>query len=315
MADVEVLIPTWNQAERLRRALESLRAQTLPAPVCVVDNGSTDHTASMLARDFPEVRRLGLPENRGFGRAVNEGAATSRARLIVLMNNDARADTEFIARALAVHDRTGAEMVAACMRRPDGAIESLGVEVDRSLIAYDVLFGHPFDDADRSAPEPLAPSGGAALFVRDAFLTAGGYDPGFFAYLEDVDLGIRMRAMGMRCAAAPDAFVWHEHSGSLGARTAAKNRLMGRSRGYLAWKYAPALPLTARVRGAFIDAIVYAGKAIVDRDLGGPRGRLAAARGLRGRARPDPAPELRGVPLGSVSVATSLRRRLARRSA
>ncbi len=87
------------------------------------------------------------------------------------------------------------------MRSPGGPVETLGVQVDQSLIVYDYFHGADFESLPERLDPPLAPSGGACLFQRRAFLAAGGYDEAIFAYLEDAELGLRMRLAGMRCAA------------------------------------------------------------------------------------------------------------------
>lgn len=310
--EIEVLIPHWNRASGLRGALDSLRLQTLPASTCVVDNGSTDETGTMLASDYPEVRVVHLPRNLGFGAALNRGVQTSRARIVVFLNNDAVADARFLERLATRQAETAAEMVAGCLRSPDGRIESLGVEVDSSLNAYDAYYGQPFEDGF-SAPAPLGPTGGAGAYLRDAFESVGGFDETLFAYLEDVDLAIRMRLAGLRCAAAPDAFVWHRHSATLGARSARKNELLGFGRGYLLWKFGGGLSKTQRLTAALGDCVVYAGKAVVDRNLGAVRGRLRARRLLRGRPRPAPDPRIAELPLLRLSLREALGRRVARR--
>jgi GT2 family glycosyltransferase len=307
----EVLIPHFNRADSLRRTLRALQVQTRTVPVRVVDNGSTDGTVEMLDSEFPNVRCTRLDSNFGFGAALNRGVEQSDAAVLVFLNNDAVPEERFCEALLAAQAGSGAEMVAACLGRPDGRIESLGVEIDRSLIAYDVGHGEEWNGAvERHQSPPLAPSGGAAAFVREAFLAAGGFDEGFFAYLEDVDLGIRMRMLGMRCVLAPGAIAWHEHSGTLGSGSEAKNRLLGSGRGRLARKYGANLTWSARARGLLIDGAIYAGKALIDRNLGAARGRLEAA-----RATPwDPAdPRFAEVPRVDIGVLASLRRSLGRR--
>ena len=310
----EVVIPTWNRRESLRRTLESLRSQTAPVAVTVVDNGSTDGTAEMLAREFGEVRGVRLGSNLGFGAAVNRGVAAAESEWVVLLNNDTVAEPSFAAELIGAAEGAEANMVAGCLRRADGAIESLGVEVDVSLVAYDVWYGEPYERVMRdSVPEPLAPSGGAAAFRREPLLELGGFDEDLFAYLEDVELGIRMRLAGGRCAVAPRAVAWHEHSATLGSGAPAKNRLMGRSRGYLLWKYGAGLSLRARARGAVIDGAVYAGQAAIDRNLDALRGRIEERRRLRGRGRPPADPGLASLPLVERPLSEALRLRLARR--
>lgn len=311
--DVEVLIPSWNRASALRRALESLRSQKLAARVCVIDNGSTDGTAEMLRSGFPEVRHLDLGENRGFGRALNAGAESSEARLLVFLNNDAVADDRFLEELVSAQEASEAEMAAGCLLRVHGTIDTFGVQVDQSLIAHDYLHGerYPLRSPEALDP-PMAPSGGAAAFARSAFLEVGGFDEGFFAYLEDVDLGIRMRLAGMRCAIAPGAFAWHRHAGTLGPGSAAKNRLLGYGRGRLLWKHGANLGMGSLMRGMAIDAVVYAGQALLDRNVGAVRGRLEARAALGGDERPGAEPGFATVPVLRLGTLEALRRRWGR---
>ena len=311
LPSAEVLIPHFNRAESLRRTLEALERQTHPVPVRVVDNASPDGTLEMLRAEFPAVAVTELQSNLGFGSALNRAVGDTDAAVLIFLNNDAVPDERFCEELLTTQAETGAEMVAACLGRPDGRIESLGVEVDGSLIAYDVGYGEEREGAPARHPEPpLAPSGGAAAFSREAFLEAGKFDEGFFAYLEDVDLGIRMRMLGMRCALAPGAMVWHEHSGTLGPGSEAKNRLLGSGRGRLVRKYGRNLTWAARARGLVIDGAVYAGKALIDRNLGAVRGRAEARRAVpRGPADP----RFDRVPVVDRGLLPSLRVRLGRR--
>ena len=287
----EVLIPHLDRIESLRRALDSLRKQTEHADVCVIDNSSGSDSAKILGREYPEVRCLALGRNYGFGAAINRGVKTSAADCIILMNDDAVADPRFVKEINAERSRSGAEMIAGCMRMPSGPIESLGVEVDRSLVAYDVGYGEPYPEyPERATPQPFGPSGGAAAFDRGAFDRVGGFDEAIFAYLEDLELALRMRGAGMRCASAWRAFAWHEHSATLGSGSQTKNRLMGRSREYILWKHGGHLTRGDRLRGAAIDAVVYAGQAVIDRNADALRGRLDSRRILRDRQPPSGEP-------------------------
>lgn len=310
--DVEVVIPTHEGAARLRRALRSLAVQTTPAAVRVVVNGSRDGTVGMLASEFPQVEVLELPHNIGFGAAINRAVARSTAALIVLMNDDAEADPRFVERMAAAWRDSGAEMVAGCMRTPTGRVETLGVIVDRSLNAYDAGFGSSYPPTGEEVSPILGPSGGAAGYARDAFARAGGFDETLFAYLEDVDLAIRMRLAGMRCAPAPDAFVWHAHSATLGARSARKNELLGFAREYLLWKHGAGLSIPERARARALDLVVYSGKLVFDRDLGAVRGAWRARGRVRARPRPPANPALPGL-LADLTAREQLARRLARR--
>jgi GT2 family glycosyltransferase len=308
VSDLEVVIPHHRGRDILGRVLDSLAAQTVVPRVCVADNGSTDGSRAMLAAEHPEVRVLELGSNRGFGAAVNAAVRSSEARTVALLNNDAEADERFCAELAAVA-AGGAEAVAGILVLPDGTIDSAGVQADRALVAYDHLHGERYPPRGDAGP-PLGPCGGAAAFDREAFVALGGFDEGFFAYLEDLDLAIRLRLAGMRCELAPKAFAWHRHAGTLGAGSAGKNRLLGRGRGRLLWKYGAGLGARDRARGAVVDGVTYAGQLAMDRNAAAVRGRWEERSAHRGKA--APAADLSGLPLLDVGAAESLRRRWSR---
>src|SRR6187455_813628 len=94
--DVSILIPTWNGADRLRRLLASLEPIERGTQILVVDNGSTDGTAQMLATEFPAVELLPLERNEGFSLAVNIGARRASGRALVLLNDDCVCEPGFV---------------------------------------------------------------------------------------------------------------------------------------------------------------------------------------------------------------------------
>ena len=285
---IEVVVAHRNNVAALTRLLTALRAQTAPCDVCVVDDASTDDSPDVIPKAFGEVRYERLDSNVGFSRANNHGIRTSSAQWLVLLNNDTVPEPNFIDALQRAWQGAGADMVAATLRKPDGTIDSAGIEVDRSLVAFDLLHGRPYDPDAIAKLAPLAPCAGAGAYRRDALLAVGGFDEAMFAYLEDVELGIRLRMAGARCAVAPDTFAWHEHSASRGSGSARKNERMGHSRGYLVWKYRRDLSASERLRGHLIDAVVYGGQVAIDRNAGAVRGRVKSG-AERARRRPPAA--------------------------
>src|SRR3954464_8051386 len=189
---VEVVVAHRNNVPALSRLLTALRAQTEPCGVCVVDDASTDDTPAVIPAQFPEVRYERLDINVGFSRANNHGIRSSTAEWVVLLNNDTVPEPNFVEALRRAWERSGADMVAATLRKPGGAIDSAGIELDRSLVAFDLLHGSPYEPAAVAALEPLAPWAGAGAYRRDLLLEVGGFDEAMFAYLEDVELGIRL---------------------------------------------------------------------------------------------------------------------------
>jgi glycosyltransferase involved in cell wall biosynthesis len=85
---ISAIVPTFNRAELLVRALRSIAAQTLrPDEVWVVDDGSTDGTAERVAREFPSVRCV-RQENRGVSAARNRGIASARGEWLAFLDSD-----------------------------------------------------------------------------------------------------------------------------------------------------------------------------------------------------------------------------------
>jgi N-acetylglucosaminyl-diphospho-decaprenol L-rhamnosyltransferase len=201
--------------------------------------------------------------------------------------------------------------MAAGVMRDAGApdrIETAGIEIDRTLLAYDYLNGEPVEVLDGTVADPVGPSGAAAAFMREAFLEVGGFDERLFAYLEDVDLVLRLRRAGGSCRLARDAQGTHEHSGTLGPGSARKDYLAGYGRGYLLRKWSV---LSVRRMPAVLvrELSQTAVQTVMDRNLGPVRGRVNGLRAGR-RSEPYPPPEALGDP---PSLADTVRRRWRRR--
>jgi GT2 family glycosyltransferase/glycosyltransferase involved in cell wall biosynthesis len=308
-----VIVPTLG-GERLTRMLASLAAQTASHQTIVVDNGSRDGTVAAACEQLEDVEILRLDENQGYTRAINLGAARADGDAIVLLNDDCVCEPQFVERIAAPLDPSaGIVMAAGVMRdwRDRSLIDSAGMELDRTLLVFDYLNGEPVERLAGEVADPIGPSGAAAAFDRATFLSVGGFDERLFAYWEDVDLVLRLRRLGLRCALARDAIGDHEHSATLGSGSARKNYLMGFGRGYVLrkWQVLNArrlLPVLLR------EAVLCAGQAVVDRNLAGVRGRLRGYRSAPPLERYPSAAAL-GDGAGGGAVAT-LRRRAQRRS-
>ncbi|MGI9184452.1 MAG: glycosyltransferase family 2 protein [Solirubrobacteraceae bacterium] len=214
---VSVVIPNWNGRRWLSGCLESLRGQRLvPGEVVVVDNGSTDGSLEYLHGEHPEVRVLELGRNTGFAHAANRGLAVARADLVALINTDVVLAEDWLERTTrTLQDYPQAASVAVKMLsladptrvydagdvlRRDGACEQRGRFMR--------------DDGRWDAPgEVFGACAGAALYRRVAVLELGGFDERYFAYLEDVDLALRLALAGWTCRYEP-AVAWHAGEGS-----------------------------------------------------------------------------------------------------
>ena len=298
------MIPTRDARSLLLEALTSLAGQTVDLDVVVVDNASSDGTAAAVAERFPEVRVVRSEENLGFGRAVNRGVETVDTPIVILVNNDVVCEPDFVERMLApfADDRVG--LVAGVLLQHDAPelVDSAGIELDPTLRSWDRLWNRPA--AELADGAPLGPCGGAAAYRMRAWREVGGFDDAFFAYWEDVDLALRLRLAGWRCAFAGDARVLHKHGQTLGAASPAQRRLEAFGRGFVLARYrVGGLGLATRLQIAALDWPVLAVHLLVRREAGPIRERR---RGRRvGLSRPALRPP---VELASVSFGEALRR-------
>jgi N-acetylglucosaminyl-diphospho-decaprenol L-rhamnosyltransferase len=300
-----VYIPTLRGGDTLRRCLEALEKQTARADVVVVDNGAQDGCAALLTERFPTVARVGFGRNLGFGPALNRAIAHVGNGPIILLNDDAVAEPEFVERL--VNDADRAELVAAVLvrERDPLRIDSAGVLVDQTLMAFDYLSGAPVDSLE-TAVDPLGPTGGAGLYDRDAFNAVGGFDERIFLYYEDVDLALRMRERGAACVLSRDARASHGYSTTLGAHSDRKYAMTGWSRGYLLRRYGVMASPSTGVQALCREGVICAGQLARHRTLAGVRGRIEGWRAAKGLPR-HPIPEITLTEL-------SLRRALSLRS-
>lgn len=299
------VIPSLSGGPSLLRLVRSLTLANGSLDVIVADNGLPASTRSALDETAAEVVAMG--RNLGFGSAVNRIAAVAGSDVLVVLNDDIEPLPGFLD-ALVAPIGDGAAMVGGVLLQqlaPD-LIETAGLEVDRTLLASDYLHNEPVVRLEDPLPPPLGPSGGAAAYRLQDFIEVGGFDEGFFAYCEDVDLAIRLRASGGRCALAPRARALHASSGTLGYRSLAKANLVGFSRGYLLRKYGVLRDPRTAPGALAVEAVAVLLLARRHRSL---RPGVARVRGWRScavRASPPPASEI------AVKLTDAWRRRLAR---
>jgi N-acetylglucosaminyl-diphospho-decaprenol L-rhamnosyltransferase len=279
-----VYIPHFNGFGRLERALRSLREQTQPVDVVVVDNGSSDGSAELLRERFPEVELVELGRNLGFGPALNRAIGERPADPAILLNNDVECEPRFVEAMLDVAE--GAEMVAGVLLQEAAAelIDSAGVVADRTLMGFDHLHGEALTALASAAP-PLGPTGGATLYRLEAFRGVGGFDERIFLYYEDLDLALRLRAVGARCRLAAEARALHAYSATSGAASGGKYARTGWSRGYMLRRYGVMSKPRDAARVLAAEGALCAGQLVIDRTAKGLGGRLRGWRDAAGLER------------------------------
>lgn len=287
---VDVVIVAYNRFDLTESCLRHLASQSRAHRVILVENGSTDDTRARLAAEWPQVDVIPIDTNSAFSLACNAGVAAGTAEWVVLLNNDVDCRPDFVERAVAPleRDSTLGSVATLCLRPGERLIDSVGLAVDTTLAAFPRHQGRPADEAGRPEPVLAGPTGTAAAYRRQAWEELGGLDERIFAYGEDLDLTLRLRAGKWGSFAATDAVCVHLGSATHGHRSARQRRYGGFGRAYLARRYR-LLSRGAPVRLAASEAMVVVGDAVLSRDLEALRGRIEgwrAARRLPVRALP-----------------------------
>lgn len=283
--EIDVIIPTYGGWELTSSCLRHLARQTVAHGVTVVDNASPDGTPALIREHFPEVQVIALRENSGFASACNVGIRGSRAEIVVLLNNDVDADPRMLERMaapFASDERLGS--VTPLLLRPDGLIDSVGLCADPTLAGFPRHQGCREEHAEQTRPLLLGPSGAAAAFRRAALDDVGLLDDAIFMYQEDLDLALRLRAVGWRARSATDARGVHLGSASAGRRSAWQRRQAGFSRGYLLRTYG-VLRSRRAPRAIVTEMVASLGDLALARDTASCGGRWSGWRAARSAER------------------------------
>ena len=272
VAQVTVVIPTYNRAADLERTLHSLAAQTVGEDLraVVVDNSSTDGTGEVVARIAAGWQgRLGYlrKEPNGPASARNAGLALVRTPFVAFIDSDVELPAAWVERGLAHLGRApalgaigGYILYAFDITR----VNAYGGDLGRTGLAWDVDEGCAVDTAKGPA-ERVWINCSAMLARTDAVREAGGFDETFFIAYEDSDLGWRLNLMGHGVSVFPDLVACHHVEADPGASQPefvfhyCKNRL----RSILKNASTTQLPVMLAAYGAY---------SLVDVALRGPRG-------------------------------------------
>ncbi len=221
---IAVIVVTWNASELMREVLDALGRQTLmPARVFIIDNGSQDlDILSKIVASYSFCELLGLRVNVGFAAANNLGFdQSSDFEYVALLNPDAIPDPEWLLQ-LARATEAYPDCASFASRLIDYANPHLLDGVGDYLTFWGkpgrIGKGEPERGQFGQIVEVFAPCAAAALYSRRKVLECGGFDEDFFCYVEDVDLGFRLRLAGHHCRYIPEAMVYHVGSGTTGGQ-------------------------------------------------------------------------------------------------
>jgi N-acetylglucosaminyl-diphospho-decaprenol L-rhamnosyltransferase len=223
--ELAVVTVTYSPGETLERFLDTLTEATeREARVVLADNGSTDGVPEKVAAERPNVQLLVTGENLGYGAAANRGVAEfgDEYGWVIVANPDiewGKGSIDELLKAASRWPRGGS--FGPLIREPNGEVypsarllPSLGKGVGHAVVGR-VWRDNPWTKAYRQSDTEVRErtagwlSGSCLLLRREAFDSVDGFDPRYFMYFEDVDLGDRIGQAGWQNVYVPSAEVVH----------------------------------------------------------------------------------------------------------
>ncbi len=220
---IGVIVVNYNSGAWLKKCLHALSLQTHPPDkVVVVDNASTDGSFCADADFGLNIEPLQRNCNEGFARANNLAAKRlNDVEWIVTLNPDAIVAKDWLEQLLEAvrlqpeFDFFGCKMLSEQGNRLDG----VGDIYHSSGLVWRDGHGRPESAHDQQPGEIFSPCAAAAMYRRHCWQEAGGLDERYFCYVEDVDLGFRLRLLGYRCWYVPSAQLMHAGSAVSGSHS------------------------------------------------------------------------------------------------
>lgn len=242
---ISIVIPNYNGARLLENCLRSLQSQNYQSmEIIVVDNASRDRSIAVVQSVTPQATVLRKEKNLGFAAAVNAGIRCSRGDWVAILNNDTEVSPDWLgACARAIQDHPDAAFFAC--RIMDFADRSRVYSAGDCYLRAGIGYRRGQEQKDRADFHReiliFSASGCAALYRRQILEEIGGFDEDFFAYLEDVDLGLRLQRAGCHGYYLPKAEVYHHGAATSGGEfSRLAVRLRTRNSLLLLWKSIPA---------------------------------------------------------------------------
>lgn len=251
MKKVAVVILNWNGKKLLKEFLSSVvKFSTLPeVELVVADNGSSDDSVAFLQSEYPQIKIVALPENYGFAEGYNRALKEVNAEYFVILNSDVEVTDNWLLPIIDFLDRN--EQVVAAQPKILAQRNKTFFEYAGAGGGYLDKYGYPFCrgrifqtvEEDRGQYDEVIDvlwASGACLVIRSReYFAAGGFDPTFFAHMEEIDLCWRLGCRGKRIVCVPSSVVYHVGAATLKKESPRKTYLNFRNNLLMLYKNLP----------------------------------------------------------------------------
>jgi GT2 family glycosyltransferase len=225
MSKIAIVILNYNGFDHLRQFLPSVVAYSESADIIVADNASTDESVSWLKTNHPNIKIIQLDKNYGFCEGYNRALGLIKHEYSVLLNSDVAVSHNWLsplAKALD-HDKNLAavqpKILSYSNKQKFEYAGAAGGFIDK--MGYPFCRGRLFDTSEEDIGQYNQPArvfwtSGACMMIRtNLFKELGGFDPDFFAHMEEIDLCWRLQRAGYHLLNLPSSIVFHLGAGTL----------------------------------------------------------------------------------------------------
>ena len=250
MKKVAIVILNWNGAKFLRKFLPSVIKHSGEAEIVVADNASADDSLVILEKEFPQVRIVKNLRNEGFAKGYNTALKQVDADYYILLNSDVEVTANWIEPVIELLESDTS--IGAAQPKIRSWYEPEKFEYAGAAGGYLDQFGYPFcrgrifehveeDHHQYDNTQEVFWATGACMFVRaDLFHDSGGFDPDFFAHMEEIDFCWRIKQKGFKVMFTPNSLVYHVGGGTLPNSSSFKTFLNIRNNLAMLYKNLPA---------------------------------------------------------------------------
>ena len=251
MYNTAIVILNWNGLDYLKKFLATVVKYSVNngTIVCVADNCSTDGSQEWVSGNFREVKLIRLDKNHGFAGGYNLAFEQLDSKYFVLINSDIEVTEGWLQPLVSFMDNN--TDVASCQPKILSYNNKESFEYAGAAGSFIDRYGYPFcrgrifdniekDNGQYDSQINIFWTSGACMIVRSsAWEKCGGFDSGFFAHMEEIDLCWRFHKAGYRVSYIPGSVVYHVGGGSLPYNSPFKTYLNFRNSLYLLYKNLP----------------------------------------------------------------------------
>lgn len=225
MNKLAIVILNYNGRHYLEKFLPTVLKYAGNYPVYVADNHSSDQSVTYLKNEFPTIRVLPFEKNHGFSEGYNRTLDLIEAEYFMLLNSDVEVTPGWLDPLIRLMD--GNSRIAACQPKLLQYNDRKQFEYAGAAGGFIDRYGYPFcrgrifktmerDYGQYDDTRPVFWASGACMMVRSSvYKSLGGFDPDFFAHMEEIDLCWRMKLAGYEIYYCGESVIYHVGGGTL----------------------------------------------------------------------------------------------------